>query len=225
MKNTESPSRMNRKSQRIELSEPFQATFGETAVRVVDLAEEGAAIEHGQPLAVSGVAVLQVQSNPPFEVKAMVRHTVLTAAGGEKGMVYRSGLAFRQISEATSTVIETILMNLAASLVRLWEANAAGLTASPAIMAMQQRSASRAPAAYVWMRLVNGRWVRSTTLDPNQPIDGFSVPASEDRNQIALLCSTYETCSLAERQLLRAMAQRAIAEAIAQRRREPAGRP
>ena len=219
----ESPSRMNRKSQRIELSEPFQATFGETAVTVVDLAEEGAAIEHTEPLAVNSFGILRVQSRPPFEVKAMIRHSVMTSAGGTKGIAYRTGLAFRQVSEETSTVIETILMDLASKLVRLWEANAAGLTSSPAIMAMQKRSASRAPLAYVWMRLVNGRWERTSTLDPNQPIDGFSILASEDRDQIALLCRTYETCSIPERQFLRALAQRAITEAIAERKREVAG--
>jgi hypothetical protein len=218
-------SRMNRKSQRIELNEPFQATFGETEVTIIDLAEEGAAIEHVTALAVNGIATLRVRSNPPFEVKATVRHSVMTAAGGERGTAYRSGLAFRQVSEATSTVIETILMNVTSSLVRLWEANAAGLTSSPAIAAMQKRSASRAPSGYIWMRLVNGRWERTSTLDPNQPIDGFSVPAYEDRDQIALLCSTYETCSIAERQFLRALAQRAITETLIERKRELVGQP
>ena len=50
-----------------------------------------------------------------------------------------------------------------------------------------------------------------------------SVPASEDRDQIALLCRTYETCSIPERQFLRALAQRAITEAIAERKRAVAG--
>lgn len=224
MNDVESLTRANRKSQRIQLNEPFEASFGEMQVSVIDLAEEGAAIEHAVPLAVKSVAVLRVLSHPPFEVRAMVRHSVMTAAGSNKGPAYRTGLAFRQVSEATSSIIETILMDLASSLVRLWEANAAGLTTSPAIMAMQRRSASRAPSSYVWLRLINGRWERTTTLDPNQPLDGFSVPASEDRDQIALLCKTYETCSIAERQFLRALAQRAITEAIAERRREGAGR-
>jgi hypothetical protein len=212
-----------RRSQRIELSEPLRGTFGATPVTVIELSDDGAGIEHTAPLLVTSVDRLRIEAATPFTVDAVVRHSVITVTGGN-GTSFRSGLAFRRVPEATTALIESILMDQAASLVRLWEANAAGLTSSPAIAAMQRRSAQRAPSAYIWMRLVNGNWERTTTLDPNQPLDGFSVPAYEDPQQIAILCRTYEAASIPERRLLRALAQRAIAESIAELRRERAGK-
>lgn len=214
-----------RRSQRIELSEPLSAVYGVHPVKLIELSEDGAAIEHAYPLAISSTERLRVESPQKFEVTAIVRHSVMTAVGGAKGPSYRSGLSFHNISEEASAVVEAILVEQAAMLVRLWEANAAGQTSSPAIAALHRRSVSRAPSAYIWMRLINGKWERSTTLDPNQPLDGFSVPASEDPAQIALLCRTYETASIPERKLLRALAQYAIAEAAAERRRAVAEKP
>jgi hypothetical protein len=188
------------------------ASFGVTPVLIIDLSEHGASIEHGVPLVVSSVETMHIP--PRLEVTGVIHHSVVTRISEDDGRRFRSGIEFRQISENAAVIIESILIQEAMRVVRLWEANANGLNSSPAIAALQRQSAGRSPAAYVWMRLNNRGWERSVTRDPNQPLDGFAVPAGEDPGQIAMLCETYEAATEAGRQFIRSQAQLAIAEQL-----------
>lgn len=212
--------RTDRRSQRIELAEPLQGSFGMTTVTVVELSESGAAIEHRGFIAIRTAERLRVEARPPFEISASIVHSVMIAtAESLPECVYRSGVTFHDVSDETRAVIESVLLDEALRTVRLWEANASGITISPAIEALQRRSKQRrAPSDYVWMRLTGDRWERTATRDPNQPLDGFAVLGTEEPDDIALLCRTYQASSEDERNLIRALAQLAIAERLAENR-------
>lgn len=210
---------MARRSQRIALAQPLRATFGAASVTVTEMSDRGATIEHAQPLAIGTRDRMVIQARPTVEVTGVVRHSVIVPAGGGQPPAYRSGIVFHEISETVEASLESILVDEAAAIVRLWQANADGHTSSSAMLELHRRTRVRSTGAYVWMRYVDREWHRITTRDPNQPIDGFSIHDDVDPQQIALLCAAYERGSSDDRNVIRAIAQLVIAEDLGNRPR------
>jgi len=68
------------------------------------------------------------------------------------------------------------------------------------------------PAAEVFVTwsLSDGVWKRRSSLLPEQPVDGFTISASEDPEHIDLLCRTYETGDAETRRLTRMFAELSV---------------
>lgn len=64
--------------------------------------------------------------------------------------------------------------------------------------------------AFISFRLGANGWKRRRSLLPDQPEDGFTVRASVQQEEIALLCLTYENGDEESRRLTRLMAQLSV---------------
>jgi hypothetical protein len=67
---------------------------------------------------------------------------------------------------------------------------------------------------FIWMRLQPRGWDKQFTADPNQPLDGFAVPADTSDEEIRSLCKTYEDSDDTTRNAMRHMATLAILDRV-----------
>jgi hypothetical protein len=66
---------------------------------------------------------------------------------------------------------------------------------------------ARAHSGYVRCTLRNRRWEKKWTRDPQPPENGFTVLATEARDQIDMLCEVYRRVDSETRQLIRLLAR------------------
>src|SRR5207247_3254955 len=65
---------------------------------------------------------------------------------------------------------------------------------------------------FLRFELINGAWRRTATTRPDQPAQGFTISAEEDRGHIEMLCNTFENTDEAGRKLIKRMAERSISQ-------------
>lgn len=190
-----------RQFQRLVLTEPVDAWFGDFNVRLIDVSATGALIEHDEPL--------------PDDARALLRFwwrgqelemTAVTARTDE----IRSGLRFIEESE----ILRDLIAESAAEMLRALEANARGDREANVIGDETITSAWRQPATgFVrWIFSAAG-WKKERSLLPDQPVDGFTIAAAESDEQVQLLCRTYEAGDTEARRLTRMLAELSVAAA------------
>jgi hypothetical protein len=98
------------------------------------------------------------------------------------------------------------------------KANARGIP-SAAVQAFQTGKGTD----FLRCELVDGTWRRTTTGRPEQPANGFTISAEEERDQVEMLCQTFETADAAGRKLIQTMAEMSISksEGVPTRRYNP----
>jgi hypothetical protein len=179
--------------------------FADQQVILLELGTGGAKIEHQRSLAIGARHLLPLRD---AALPSVVRYCTL--APSETGIVYHTGVAFGDLTREQTESIYEILLDEARQQVAEWEANAKGDRWERPEFGPRSAVALR----YVWLRLASGRWSRTVTTDPNQPIDGVAVPGDTPEDDIALLCATYERGDDALRDYLRGCAMVAILERL-----------
>lgn len=184
----------------------------EVSCAVIDLGPEGVGLQHPNKLMSNEVYTLKIDWRQTITCKVRVRHSQLRKLADQSGPpVYRTGLSFIGLSESAAVVIDSILIDEVKRKLTEWEANLTGTRRDRLPSTDLSQSRSTLPVAYIWHRLVKGRWIKSVTKDPNQPLDGFAVCDDESDEQVRLLRGAYETYSDEDRDMLRMMAHLAIA--------------
>ena len=76
---------------------------------------------------------------------------------------------------------------------------------------------------FLRFELINGAWRRTATTRPDQPVQGFTISADENREHIEMLCHTFQNADEPGRKLIKMMAELSIskAEGIPTRRYTP----
>lgn len=196
-----------RTTPRIILEEPIPGTLGDQTCIILELGLGGAKLEHGKRIALGDDLLLRIDSG-----QFRVRPKYSVALPGHNGIVYHSGVAFEKLSHADEATIHKLLLEEAESQVSAWEANLEGKLpgAHPTVRS------SVAPR-FIWMRLTRTGWQRTDTTDPNQPIDGFAIPAEITEDEIKTLCKSYEMSDDATREALRRVAMLAVVERLGNR--------
>ena len=209
----------NRRVQRLRLDPPLPARIGSSPAKLIDLSVFGAGVEHFLPVHAGSRLHLFVESDPPLELDAVVTRCTMHLESGSS--VYRSGLSFRHSKAHTPSALKELLTRELTKAIDVWKANARGVLpetiedmpvfrTDDVLVASQHRKRA---TSFVWYRLVKGEWQMSVTLDPNQPLDGFSVSADDDQTEMELLKQTYEETDDAGRDLIRLFANLSIASA------------
>ena len=95
-------------------------------------------------------------------------------------------------------------------------ANASGKPEEGETLSLAQLGGARRARTRGWVsfRLVDGTWHRTLAASAAQPLDGFTVAAYEDEEELASLCETYETADAEGRRLIRLLAELSARNAI-----------
>lgn len=189
-----------RQYQRLHLTRPLDAWFGDFAVRLIDVSASGALVEYDGAI--------------PADTRALLRFfwrgealEILTETARREGR--HSGLHFLEDSER----LRHVLAACATELLRAQEANARGDRDEAMVDAdTTLHAASSGPLAsgYVVWTLEEDGWRASPADDPHFPPNGFVVRAGESDEQTELLCRGYETGDEEARNLIRLLAELSV---------------
>jgi len=193
-----------RRFERLTLHQPLDGWFGDYAVRLIDVSVVGALVEHvehEEPIPPAARALLRFYwRGEALELMAE------TARSLESG----AGLRFLEENEVLSRLIATS----ASEAMQAIEANARGDRAANIVGDETLTSAWRRPATgFVRWSWDGGRWRSEHSLLPDQPAEGFTIPAGEDEEQVTLLCRTYAEGDTEARRLTRVFAELSVAAA------------
>lgn len=229
----------DRRVQRVHLSLPVTGRFGANAVVVVDISVLGARIEHHTPLgtATGGDGNLAfVLEDEQISVDCRVVRSRLErfSVGADGLTVYHSGLEFLDPEYATRAKLKQIIGRFIARALEEQKANARGVVPTSVekmpIFRHGQLTENRGDVAeafgssvlptarlakeagYICLQLEKNRWKKKRTPDPGQPVDGFTVSATEDQSQIQMLCEAYEKSDHDGRKMIQLFAQLSIVE-------------
>jgi PilZ domain len=222
-----------RKKNRVALTRGVLARFGTLGVIMIDTSESGARIEHFTRLELAKKARFRFDwRDSEIQVEAVVVVCkVHRFVHGEQGAtVFQSGLQFVEfVDNAQETLKELVSTSIARSLAEQ-VANARGIgpvternmpvfrSGIVTAAGLEPKSVEQAERlfpkseivvdrGYIRCTLVsNNRWDKKWSRTPDQPVDGFTVLATEPADHIDQLCETYIRAGEEERKLIRLLA-------------------
>ena len=226
-----------RRVQRIHLAQPVIARLGTNHVVLIDVSLLGARIEHHMPLQAGGRAHLVFSWNDE-EITTecrIVRSRLERFSVGADGLtVYHSGLEFEDMDGDTKSRLKAMIGRFITRALEEQKLNARGVmpehpvdkmpifrfggqlsgNATDVEMGSVSLPTSRIAkeTGYICFHLDNNTWRPKRTHDPGQPVEGFTISATEDRAQADLLCEAYLRSDTEGRRMIQLFAQLSIME-------------
>jgi hypothetical protein len=191
-----------RRFERLRVREIVATQIGRASGAVVDLSADGARVRHTVPLFRGSQARLTFNwKGERFEAAAEVLASRVVSLA--RPTRFESRLRFVTMSSSAEHVLARALADIAAAALRAWVANLRGWEADTP---RNDAETDHADSGFLRCRYGVARgWERKWTENPEQPKDGFTVPASTEPAEVNMLCRTYETCDADGRALLRVM--------------------
>lgn len=206
----------------MKLTRPLPARCGTSRVYIVDASVEGIRIAH-QGIAPPVGKSLRLECDwegQHIDIQCTVVHNTLfrLAKSAEEKSVYHAGLQITEAVGNSRAVLKKLVADCVARALDEQKANARGIPAEAA-----QSFQTGKGTEYLRCELVDGAWRRTSTTRPDQPPNGFTISAEEDRAQVEMLCQTFESSDAAGRKMIQTMAQMSISksEGVPTRRYSP----
>lgn len=186
---------------------------GQSAL-ILDIGLRGAFVEHFGDVRPGYSFTLSFRwQGDEIEIEGEVVHTnQVRASSAESGAVSHSGVTFVAMDKVTKARLEDMIATFVGKILAAQRVNAEAIEPEFVLSQLGQarRSRSRGLVQYTWN---DGKWTQTRTTSVDQPLDGFTVAAHEDPDEIALLCSTYEQANVEGRRLIRLVAELSAATA------------
>lgn len=216
------PPQERRKVSRVKLTQPLAGRAGTARIFLVDASIEGIRVAHqaALPPVLHKIHCSFQWQGHPIELECEVIHNTifkLAKGSGEKS-IYHAGLRIIEADAASRANLKTLISDCVARALDEQKANARGVPATAAHSFQTGKGND-----FIRCELVDGTWRRTSTNRPEQPANGFTISAEEDREQIEMLCQTYETADAAGKKLIRTLAEMSISksEGVPTRRYTP----
>ena len=216
------PSEERRKVSRVKLAQPLGGRAANSRVFLVDASVEGIRVAHQGtlPPVWHPCQVAFDWHGHTISLECEVVHNAifrLAKTHGEKS-IYHAGLRITDASDESRKLLKQLIAEVVARALDEQKANARGVPASAA-----QSFQTGKGNDFVRCELVDGEWRKTATSRPEQPQHGFTISAEEGRDQIEMLCQSFETADAAGRKLIRTLAEMSISksEGVPTRRYTP----
>lgn len=206
--------------QRLPLARPISAYLDGVSVLILDLGVLGALVEHDDQLETGQKRSLSFSwETKKVEVRCEVVRSLVkrVVADGERKLVFHSGLRFLEAEEGSDNILRRIISAHVTRIIAAQEANAQGIRERNRIdgdaTITSLGAAKRAREdGYLSFRLEADGWKKTRTLDVEQPLNGFTVAAFEDSEQLQALCRAFEEADEQGRQLIRMSAELSLSD-------------
>lgn len=205
-----------RRYARLTLPRPVAARYGNAKTFVMDVSIGGARIAIQQDIPVGTIDRLTFEhyGTPIVFEGEVVRCTLDRDATATSKAIYHAGIRFvRPLGDSPKVLRELISEHVVRALDEQ-KANARGI---PPAAATFQSGVKR--PLYLKCRFVGQKWIKTTSTDAGQPLDGFTIAATETPEQIEMLCKTYEDADFNGRKMIREIAQLSIGDEVVPTRR------
>lgn len=199
-----------------------RGSVGVVPVYVIDLSLAGARVAHQDALpAVGGTSVLTFDwEGRTYSGPCEVRRTKLEKPALSKfeKALYHSGLFLMKTDPESGRLLREIVQTSVIRALDEQKANAHGI---PATAALSYQTGGGED--YLRCELRHQMWVKTSTREPEQPANGFTISSSEPPSKVAMLCRAYEIGDPDGRRLIRTFAALSISksEGIPTRRYAP----
>ncbi len=197
--------------QRLRLAKPILGTLDGQNALLLDLGVTGAFVEHyGSTTAKAKVRLQFRWQNQDIEFACVVVRTDVVRRAGEDALSH-TGLRIVEAIGDSEARLYDLMASFVGTVLAAQKANAEATETSGVPLAEiggARRTRMRGLVSY---RLAPNRsWWRSSTTNPKQPVDGFTVAAYEDEADLEVLCRTYEAADEEGRQLIRLVAELSV---------------
>lgn len=201
------------------------ARLGEHRVMLIAYGPDGVTVEHYRPIEPDAIAEFRLEwEGEIVTVSCSIRQSEkCPAALGSSLFVFRSNIVFIGCDPQLEHRIDAMIQARHQVSVALQMDNASGkatvetdhpLFRNGMVHSSTDHGAARTaathPQEYVRMHWSGTSWSSVITLDPMQPVDGFTVDVDEAPQQIQQLCEVYERTSPQGRNLIRAQARLSV---------------
>lgn len=232
-----------RKKKRVRLTRGLLAKLGTIGVVVLDVSEGGTRVEHFTRMNTGAKTRLRFswENRSVTAECVVVSCKVHRFFPGDAGStVYQSGLLFTEYAEDSLATLKAMVSAFVARSLAEQVANARGIgpvlqddmpvfrsgvvattevdmsgTTNKYLMpATANEAATR--NGYIRCRFLNHRWEKKWTREYDEPLEGFTVLATEPADQIEKLCQTYSKADPETRRLIRLCALMSVEESIQQ---------
>lgn len=186
---------------------------GQSAL-VLDIGMSGAFVEHyGAAMSGDRLDLSFRWKGEEITFHCQVRRTKVIRAGGdeEHGNVSHTGMEFVDLDAASLSRLLDMMETFVERILAAQKANASADASQTGSILFQlgqaRRSRTSGYVTYFW----NGSsWTSAASNTPNQPVNGFTVAAHEDEEDLLLLCRTYETADVEGRNLIKLIAELSV---------------
>ena len=148
----------------------------------------------------------------PFTRSDLVGRFLVIAATNDRSVnadVSHTGLRFTQAIGEAEKRLNDMVATFVGKVLAAQKANAGATQPSDnALIELGGARRSRT-RGFLMYRFQNGAWSRSITDSPEQPSDGFTVPAKLSDGEVDILCQAYAKMDEEGRELIRATAPHA----------------
>jgi hypothetical protein len=207
-----------REFQRLKLSKPILGTMRESSANalVLDVGFAGAFLEHYGTVEPGDRFTLTFRwQGADVELPCEVaRSTVVRDPGGDgKSTVSHTGVRFADPGEEALGHLQDLITTFVGRILTAQKANASGelgKSAGATILARLGEARRMRTRGYVSYHLKDETWWRAPSDSPKQPVDGFTVGAHEDEDDLEALCRTYEAADEEGRHLIRLVAELSV---------------
>ncbi|HEY0159549.1 MAG TPA: PilZ domain-containing protein [Thermoanaerobaculia bacterium] len=208
-----------REFQRLKLSKPILATLRESTANalVLDVGFAGAFLEHYGTAEPGDRFTLTFRwQGADVELPCEVaRSIVVRDPGGDgKSTVSHTGVRFVDPAEEPLRLLQDLITTFVGRILTAQKANASGddrgESAGATILARLGEARRMRSRGYISYHLKDNTWWRIPSESPKQPVDGFTVGAHEDEDDLEALCRTYEGADEEGRHLIRLVAELSV---------------
>ena len=211
-----------RKFGRVTPVQRIRGTVGKTFLYVVDVSLAGARVAHQDPLPdIGATSVLTFEwEGRTYSGRCEVRRTNIErpARSRFEKDLYHTGLFLLPTDAESHAVLRDVVQT---SVVRALDEQTANARGIPATAALSYQTG--ASDEFLRCEMRQQQWVKTSTRDPKQPENGFTISSSEPPSKVAMLCRAYEIGDPDGRRLIRTFAALSISksEGIPTRRYAP----
>jgi PilZ domain-containing protein len=197
-----------RQFQRLRLAKPILALLDGQNALILDIGIGGAYIEHyGQPKPGDRLRLLFRWKGSDVQFIAEIARTNVIRQT-PTAIVSHSGLRFVEAIADAEGRLNDMMATFVGKVLAAQKANAAATESSSSSALVDLGGARRSRTrGYVTYRLVDGHWSRELSESPTQPLNGFTVAAYEEDEELQSLCRAWEVADSEGRRLIRMVAE------------------
>ncbi|HYK02384.1 MAG TPA: PilZ domain-containing protein [Thermoanaerobaculia bacterium] len=205
-----------REFQRLKLSKPILATMRGSNALILDVGLAGAFLEHygtAEPGERFPLAFRWQGHDVEFSCE-VARTVIVRDPGGDgKSLVSHTGVRFLEAHNDAMQQLQDLITSFVGRILTAQKANASGElgeSAGATILARVGEARRMRSRGYISYHLKDGTWWRAPSESAKQPLDGFTVGAYEDDDDLESLCRTYEAADEEGRHLIRLVAELSV---------------
>jgi hypothetical protein len=199
--------------QRLRLARPIIGTLDHQNALVLDLGLTGAFIEHyGVTTPRQSCRLKFIWKGGDIEFLAEVARTLVVRVSGND-IVSHSGLRFVEPAGDSESRLHDLIATFVGTVLAAQKANKDGVPLDADHLTLMEIGGARRIRVRGLKRYrlqTGGTWSHTSTSDPNQPVDGFTVAAYEYEEDLEELCRAYEIADDEGRRLIRLVAELSV---------------